>query len=406
MSPARQTSRVALGALYGAGFVTAFGAHAVAANLGRYGGRHHTSLLELGLLLAVYDGAEVLLKPVFGSLADRVGPRRVLLGGLIGFALASAGFVAAHDPGLLGAARFAQGAAAAAFSPAAGAMVAALGGVKRRGRAFGGYGSFKGLGYLAGPVAGGALVAAGGYPTLFAFLAGLAAAVGITCALFVPAVAPTPRERETVADLVVRLRRVEFLAPVGALAAVTGALSAGVGFLPVVGQHAGMSALATGAAVSAMAAAVTLIQPWTGRALDDGRLGVSDGLTAGMGLAAAGLVLAAAVDGPAAVVAAAVLIGAGVATATPVGFAALAAAAPPGRMGQTIGAAEVGRELGDAGGPLVVGLVAVASLGWGLTALGTGCAVLAVAASRIRPGPSPTPAPVPATINESTTARS
>ena len=62
-----------IGSVYGAGFVTAFGAHAVAANLGPYGAGHHTSLLELGFLLGVYDGAEVLLKPVFGWLADRVG---------------------------------------------------------------------------------------------------------------------------------------------------------------------------------------------------------------------------------------------------------------------------------------------------------------------------------------------
>jgi len=40
--------------------------------------------LGLGvLLLALYDGAEVLLKPVFGTLADRVGARPVLLGGLL-----------------------------------------------------------------------------------------------------------------------------------------------------------------------------------------------------------------------------------------------------------------------------------------------------------------------------------
>src|SRR5713226_5463158 len=106
--------------LYAAGFVTAFGAHAVAANLAGYGAGRHVSLIELGGLLAVYDGAEVLLKPVFGALADRVGAKSVLLGGLVGFAAASAMFVAAGEPGLLGTARFAQGAAAAAFSPAAG----------------------------------------------------------------------------------------------------------------------------------------------------------------------------------------------------------------------------------------------------------------------------------------------
>jgi hypothetical protein len=54
-------------------------------------------------------------------------------------------------------------------------------------------------------------------------------------------------------------------------------------------------------------------------------------------------------------VTAAVLIGVGVGLITPVGFAYLAATAPEERLGQTMSAAEVGRELGDAGGPLLVG---------------------------------------------------
>jgi hypothetical protein len=47
--------------LHAAGFTTAFGAHAVAANLGVYSETRHGSLLTLGILLALYDGAEVLL---------------------------------------------------------------------------------------------------------------------------------------------------------------------------------------------------------------------------------------------------------------------------------------------------------------------------------------------------------
>src|SRR5260221_3113972 len=94
-----------------------------------------------------------------------------MAGGLAVFAAASAAFVAGGDPHLLGAARFAQGAAAAAFSPAASAAVAAFGGKKKRtGRLFGGYGGAKGAGYLARPVARGALVAAPGDPLLFVLL--------------------------------------------------------------------------------------------------------------------------------------------------------------------------------------------------------------------------------------------
>ncbi len=103
--------------LYAAGFVTAFGAHSIAANLGGYARGEHASLLTLGVLLAEYDGAEVVLKPVFGALADRVGPRPVLLGGLAAFAVCSAAFALAGNPALVGSVRLGQGAAARRRSP-------------------------------------------------------------------------------------------------------------------------------------------------------------------------------------------------------------------------------------------------------------------------------------------------
>ena len=257
--------------LYAAGFTTAFGAHAIAANLGGYTRGRHDSLLVLGVLLALYDGAEVLLKPVFGALADRVGPRPVLLGGLAAFAVFSAAFVAAGDPALVAVTRFGQGAAAAAFSPAASALVARLNPQARQGRAFGGYGMYKSLGYGAGPLIGGALVTVGGLTALFAALAGLAAAVTIWAAVTVPAAAPQPRTRQTVLDLARRLSSRGFLVPTACLAGTTAALAAGVGFLPVRGAATGLGPLATGAVVSLLAATTAVVQPFAGRARDAGR---------------------------------------------------------------------------------------------------------------------------------------
>lgn len=364
--------------LYAAGFTTAFGAHGIAASLGQADAGLTRSLLYLGLLLALYDGAEVILKPVFGSLADRIGARPVLLGGLVAFAAASAVFVVARDPGWVWAARLGQGAAASAFSPAASALVARLNPQAKHGRAFGSYGFYKSLGYTAGPLLGGLLVWIGGLTLLFAVLAVLAAAVAAWAALAVPAVPPLPRARQTVLDLARRLADPAFLRPTMALAAATAALSVGVGFLPVSGAAAGLGPVATGAAVSVLAACAALVQPRAGRALDAGRLTARAGLPLGLFITAAGLA-AAMLPGLIGVLLAAALIGAGTGLITPLGFASLAAATPPERLGQTMGAAELGRELGDAGGPLLVATIAsAASLTGGYAALALLVAALAL----------------------------
>lgn len=379
--PAGPSPRV-LAPIYLAGFTTAFGAHAVAANLGGYGFAHHTSLWELGLLLGIYDGAEVILKPVFGALSDRVGPKPVLVGGLIAFALASAAFVVAGHAGTLGLARLGQGAAAAAFSPAAGATVAALGGTKRTGRLFGGYGGAKGIGYLLGPLAGGALVAAGGYSLLFTVLAALAGLVALVAARTVPAITPTRRPRSTIVALARQVTHPRFVQPVVVLAVGTAALSAGVGYLPVLGSRHHLGPVATGALVSLLALTAAVIQPWAGRSQDRNFLPANAG-PAALAVAAAGFLIAVAAPNAIGIAAAAVLIGAGIAISTPIGFAGLAAAAPEGRMGQTMGAGEVGRELGDAGGPILVGAVSPLGLGAGLAALAAAIGIGAATSWRL-----------------------
>lgn len=372
-----------LAPLYAAGFLTAFGAHSIAASLGAYTSGQHASLLTLGLLLAVYDGAEVVLKPVFGALADRVGPRPVLLGGLLAFAAASAAFVIAGNPAVIGLVRLGQGAAAAAFSPAAGVLLARLAPSTRHGRAFGGYGAWKGLGYSLGPLLGGVLITLGGFALLFSTLGLLAVAVAVWAVLAVPVVPALPRTRQTLLDLVGRLRDQHFVRPTAALAGTTAALAVGVGFLPVAGAATGLGPLATGAAVSLLAACAALVQPWAGRVRDTGRIADRAGMAAGLALAAAGLALATLVPGLGGVLAAAVVIGIGVGLATPFGFAHLAATAPPERLGQTMGTAEVGRELGDAGGPLLVGALAtVTTLGGGLLGLALLLAATSVAILR------------------------
>jgi MFS family permease len=373
-SPVTQATRARTPAapLYAAGFVTAFGAHSIAAGMGAQSGNIGLTLLNLGILLAVYDISEVFLKPVFGALSDRIGAKPVIVGGLIGFAVLSLIGLWAADPLLLGLARLGQGAAASAFSPASSAMVARLSAGKNAGTFFGRYGSWKSLGYVIGPLLGAALIAAGGFALLFGALSVLAAATAVWVLLAVPHLPPLPRQRYTVLDLARQVAERRFLVPTLVLAASMAAMGAAIGFLPALAVQHGLDPVAGTAAVSVLAVASLLVQPRIGAMRDMHRIGDAGGMRTGLLLTAAGVALVAVAPGPATIFIAAAVIGAGVGAATPLGFAHLADSTPKDRMGRTMGSAELGRELGDAGGPLLVGAVATAvslPLGLGLLAL-------------------------------------
>lgn len=363
--------RVTVGPLYLAGFTTAFGAHGVAAALGTETDELGLTFLGLGLILAIYDIAEVILKPLFGALSDRIGIKPVIVGGLVVFAAASVLGVYASTPVLLAIARLGQGAAAAAFSPASSAAVARLAGPGAAGRHFGRYGSWKGLGYAAGPLLGAGLIMWAGLSALFAALAVLAVVAAVWTVVGLPHIPVLPKVRASLIDLVRQSTARSFLGPVILLATATAVLGVAVGFLPYLGTQLGMAPMMSMAAVTVLALISAIIQPHMGRGFDAApqRSGVL--MTCGGALLAAGLVTVAVAPSVLTIYAAAVLIGVGVGVITPLGFAVLAAATPPDRMGRTMGSAELGREVGDAGGPILVGVIAAAaSLPLALATLG------------------------------------
>lgn len=141
------------------------------------------------------------------------------------------------------------------------------------------------------------------------------------------------------------------------------------------GREAGLGTITTGAAVSLLALTAAAVQPRAGRALDDGRVTSRTGLTIGLTVTAAGL-LAAILPGLAGLLVAAVLVGAGTGLITPLGFAAPATNTPAERLGQTMGAAELGREAGDAGG---VGTALTLTYGFGALAVVVAAIGLALA---------------------------
>ncbi|MBD3940079.1 MFS transporter [Microbacterium sp. NEAU-LLC] len=352
--------RAGLAPLYLAGFTTAFGAHGVASVLGSESEDIGLSLLGLGAVLALYDVAEVLLKPIFGALSDRIGTKPVIVGGLLGFVAASLIALISPTPLVLGLARLGQGAAASAFSPASSAAVARLAGKERLGRYFGRYGAWKSLGYVLGPLIGVALTYTLGIASLYIALGALAAAAALWVLLAMPSLPVVPRPRYTLADLVRQTTERSFLVPTLLLATSTAVLGVAVGFLPLLATRLDQHPLTGAAAVAVLALVSTVAQPLVGRLRDTDRITTRAGAVAGLAIAAAATAALALAPSAVALFTAAVAFGAMVGTVTPLAFAHLAAATPDERMGRTMGNAELGRELGDAGGPLLVGAVATA----------------------------------------------
>ena len=150
---------------------------------------------QLQGVVTAYTVALAALLLTGGTLADVAGRRRVLLFGLGIFAAASAGCALADSPQALIAARAVQGVGAALVLPGGLAVLAAAYPEPGpRARAVGIWAATGASALVAGPVVGGLLVAASGWPAVFWVNLPLCALVALVVA-FAPAGPPPSRDR-------------------------------------------------------------------------------------------------------------------------------------------------------------------------------------------------------------------
>ncbi|MGN6205041.1 MFS transporter [Humibacter sp.] len=137
------------------------------------------SVEQLEWTMNAYSLAIACLLLTAAGLGDRFGRRRILIIGLVAFAVASAAAALSPDPGSLIVARAVQGAGAAAIMPTSLAVIGEAYTPERRGRAIGIWGAVLGVGGTLGPVIGGGLLEVVGWRGIFWINVpiGLAAAV-------------------------------------------------------------------------------------------------------------------------------------------------------------------------------------------------------------------------------------
>ena len=340
------------------GFVTSFGAHVVAVNLPVYAREVGVGLAVIGLLIAVYDFAEVLAKPVFGYVADKRGKKVTLLLGLGVFSVASASFLLV-DPRLLILVRLLQGLGAAAFSVISLSLVAEYF-AEGRGRAYGVYNAAKGTGYVVSPAVGGAIVWATDFRAIFA----VSFAIGLA-ALLLALTLPEPARAagwEDDDDLSVREFLLAFanqtLLPWYGIIVVNMFLASILfGFLPVYASSLGYDQLLVGALTALATLSYLVVQPLAGLAAD--RAAPARTVMLGLLVASLGIVALPFATGwtlTAVVVAAGLGVGT-VWTNTDTLVSRLVARSA---LAAGIGAAGSFKEIGDMVGPLAVGVLAQA----------------------------------------------
>jgi MFS family permease len=337
------------------GFVTSFGAHIVATNLPSYAEVAGVGTLMIGLLIAIYDLAELFAKPFAGFVADRRGMKETLLVGLGVFVLGSFLFFVI-DPKLLLVVRFVQGLGAAALSTVSIALVAKHF-VQGRGRAFGIYNAIKGAGYVIAPALGGLIVHAASFAMIF----GVSGGIGLVT-LWLSLLLPEGRTRGeaidddeeeiTLAQFVSIFKEPHLLPVYGVIFINMFLVGILFGFLPVYLHSIGYTAVQSGSLLSVATASYLLVQPIAGHLAD--RFEIRMTLIVGLLVAALATIMTTFISGVT-LVAVVIVAGIGIGTVWTNCDMLVSVLAHQQRLGASMGAAQSFKELGDMVGPLLVG---------------------------------------------------
>ena len=356
------------------GFVTSFGAYVVAANLPSYSKETGAGLIVIGFLIALYDLAEIFIKPFGALLSKKIGEWAVLRIGLALFILAS-GLYLILPPQWLILVRLLQGAGAAFFSVMSMTLLIRYF-MERKGTVLGIYGAFKNAGYVLAPTIGGFFVYYHGFQSIFGLCSGIGLIVIILTYVIRPhlhtanasVVIKKNKKSPALKDLLDSVRNRRTLPIFLIMFFNMIFMAAFFGFLPILLSSKGLDPLQAGFVLALNAAVYLAVQPFAGRFSDS--LGRKKVITLGLALCTLCISFIPFLPNPF-YIGAACLMAVGIGCVAPLGEAFIGDVSEADALALNLGIAGSYKELGEMTGPLTMGFVGQAlGLQWAFLMVG------------------------------------
>ncbi len=316
----------------------------------------------VGMMVALSTITGIFLKLPMGLLSDIVNRQRLIIGGVLAFALPPFFYPFISDLSTLGILRLIHGLATAMFTPLALAMVAEWY-AQQRGEAFGWYTSATQGGGLLGPMIGGFIVYQYGFTPVFLF-ASVFGILAVVFFLLIPQSSSVSRAQEhslvTVwPEMREGLRRVVQSPPILITSLAEAAKMVGNGtlmaFLPLYGLVIGLNAAEIGVLFGVQAFTSFISKPFMGRMSDQGSR--QPLIVSGLILCALMVMLIPHIQGYPLLLLVAGAFGFGEAVVTSSTTALVADLSHAKGLGAGMGLRGTIMDIGHAGGPLLAGLL-------------------------------------------------
>ena len=389
-----------LGILSLTGFVTSFGAYIVAANLPAYSRETGAGLILIGVLIALYDVAEILAKPLGGLLSRSWGEWAVLRTGLMIFSIAS-GIYIFLPPAWLILIRLMQGAGAAFFSVMSMTLLIRYF-ADRKGAALGIYGSVKNTGYVLAPTIGGFWVYRWGFQSVFLLCLGIGLLVIVFTYLIRPGspsagFSPADNKKRNTPGLTIILNSLKnrrslpiFLIMFFNMIF----MAAFFGFMPILLSGKGLDPLRAGFILALNAVVYLAVQPFAGRVSDS--FGRKKLITLGLTVSTVSIAALPFLGYPYYILGGCVLA-LGIGCVSPLGEAFVGDVSDDDDLALNLGVAGSYRELGEMVGPVSMGFVGqTIGLDWafllvGVSGIASLFCILFLRENRVKPCVETTP---------------